>query len=46
MRIEAITNEPQKLVNAINKAIKEEVLKTWIKIVSSTNETLNPDSIN
>lgn len=40
MRIEAITEEPQKLINAINKAIKDEDLKTWSKIVDKKDETL------
>lgn len=40
MRIEAITDEPQKLVNAINKAIKDGDLKTWSKLVSKNDETL------
>ena len=40
MRIEAITEEPQKLINAINKAIKDEDLKTWTKIVDKKDEIL------
>lgn len=40
MRIDAITNEPQQLVNAINKAIKEGDLKTWSKLVINKDETL------
>jgi hypothetical protein len=40
MRIEAITDEPQKLVNAINKAIKDGDLKTWTKLVSNNDKTL------
>jgi hypothetical protein len=40
MRIEAITDEPQKLVNAINKAIEDGDLKTWTKLVSNNDETL------
>jgi hypothetical protein len=40
MNIYAITNDPQKLVTAIDKAIKEDRLKTWGKVLNSKNETL------
>ena len=40
MKINAITKEPQQLVNAIDKAIKDEVIKTWGIVVNDKKETL------
>ena len=40
MRIEAMTDSPQLLLNAINKAIKDDDLKTWKKLVNNKNEDL------
>ena len=37
MKIEAITDSPQLLINAINKAIKDGDLKTWKIITFSVN---------
>lgn len=40
MKIDAITDNPQGLVTAINKAIKDEDLKTWKIVFNNKNETL------
>ena len=40
MKIVAFTDKPQQLVNAIDKAIKDEVLKTWGKSSNDKSETL------
>ena len=40
MRIEAISDEPQQLVDAINNSIKDNKLKTWTIKNNSKNETL------
>ena len=40
MKIEAMTDSPQLLVNAINKAIKDGDLKTWKKLVNDKDEIL------
>lgn len=40
MKIDAITNNPQSLIDAINKAIKDGDLKTWEKVENKNKETL------
>lgn len=40
MDIDALTNSPQQLVDAINKAIKDGNLKTWERVENDKNETL------
>jgi len=40
MRIKAVTDKPQSLINAINKAIKDEELKTWKIVLNDKSETL------
>ena len=40
MKIDALTDNPQQLVNAINKAIKVGDLKTWKRVENDKNETL------
>jgi hypothetical protein len=40
MRIDALTDSPQKLVDAINKAIKDGDLKTWKRVENNKQETL------
>jgi hypothetical protein len=49
MIIKAISKNPQKLINAIDKAIKDEDLKTWIIVHNDKNENLyshSPDQWN
>lgn len=40
MKINALTDKPQSLINAINKAMKDEDLKTWKIVLNNKNETL------
>ena len=40
MKIDALTNTLQQLVDAINKAIEDGDLKTWKKLENDKNETL------
>jgi hypothetical protein len=40
MKIEAFTNNPEQLINAINKGIKDGDLKTWKQVQNNKNETL------
>jgi hypothetical protein len=40
MKIDALTNNPQQLVDAINKAIKDGGLKTWKRVENDNKETL------
>lgn len=40
MKLDAITDNPQGLVTAIDKAIKDGVLKTWKKVLNKEKETL------
>ena len=40
MKIDALTNTPQQIVDAINKAIKDGDLKTWKRVENDKKETL------
>jgi hypothetical protein len=40
MKIEALTDNPQQLIAAIEKALKEGDLKTWKRVANSSGETL------
>lgn len=40
MKIETVTNKPQSLIKAINKAIKDGELKTWKIVSNNKDETL------
>jgi len=40
MKIKAVTDKPQSLINAINKAMKDEDLKTWKKLSVTDHEIM------
>lgn len=40
MKIDAITDNPQGLINAIDKAFKNDELKTWEKLYNTKGEAL------
>lgn len=40
MKIDALTDSPQQLIDAINKAIKDDELKTWARVENDKKETL------
>lgn len=40
MKITAVTDKPHSLLNAINKAMKDEDLKTWKIVLNGKKETL------
>ena len=40
MKVNAITKEPHQLVNAIDKEIKNEAIKTWGIVLNGKNEVL------
>ena len=40
MKINVMTDKPQVLINAIEKAIKDGNLKTWDKVVNAKGQTL------
>lgn len=49
MKIDAVSDQPQKLLDTINKAIEEDVLKTWKKLFNDKKEPLyshTPDQWN